>query len=146
MRLSEERGYKIASPARQILILMWKNMVSTRRNIVGSLLEFVCPVIFISFLLVIRSFIEKLRFTSQFNMPRSILDLRFGAFNQTRNLVLYYPNTQLVRQLVQDAIVYFGQSNQGFNPVGNENNHQSPIYNSRIYLSYSNKLRHSFWL
>jgi hypothetical protein len=113
-----KHDYKIAGLPKQILILIWKNFINSRRNIVGSLLELLCPFIFVSFLLVIRYFIEKIKLTSQFNQPTSVLDVRLGSYNQSRNVILYHPDTEFVKKLVQNAVDVIVASNPGFKPIG----------------------------
>jgi hypothetical protein len=110
--------YKIVNLPKQIRILSWKNWINIKRNIVGLFFEFVCPFVFVSFLIIIRNFIEKIRLTSEFNEPNSVLNVRLGAFNQTRNLVLFHPNTDFVRNLVENAVELMMLSNPGFRPTG----------------------------
>ena len=109
--------YKIARLPKQIFILLWKNYINAKRNKIGSILEFICPFIFISFLLVIRSFIEELKLTCEYNRPSSVLDVRLGNSNHSRNLVAYYPNTEFVRGLVENAVDLVVANNQDFNPT-----------------------------
>ena len=115
---NDKQEYRIARFPKQILILVWKNLLLSRRNLFGTVLEMLCPYLFISFMLVIRSFMERIRLTSQFNMPTSVLDVRLGSFNQTRNLILYFPNTNFVRRLVDNAVNLIVQNNPGFIPIG----------------------------
>jgi hypothetical protein len=78
--------------------------------------------------LVIRHFIEKIKLTSQYDQPTNVLDVNLGAFNQTRNIVLFYPNNELVRKLVENALELMTLSNPGFRPTG--------IYKSKAIKMY----------
>ncbi len=111
--------YKIVKLPKQIYILTWKICINTKRNIIGLFFEIVCPLVFVSFLLIIRNFIEKIRLTSEFNEPTSVLNVHLGAFNQTRNIVLFYPNNEFVRTMVENAVGLMMLSNPGFRPTSN---------------------------
>jgi hypothetical protein len=119
MSAKYEYEMKIASFPRQILILMWKNLIIFKCNLVGTVLEMLSPFLFLSFLLIIRYYIERIRFSSDmFNMPTNVYDISFYLANQSRNLIVYYPNNSLIRNLVTNAIDVLKFQNPGFDPLG----------------------------
>ena len=109
---------KIASLPKQILILTWKNFILLRRNLLGTFLELTCPFIFISFLLIIRYFIERIKFFNQYLQSNSgnVLDLYENAISQERDVVLYYPNNELIQKLVEQAVQFLNLNNPEFVP------------------------------
>ena len=116
------RAYKIAGLARQVYILSWKNFVLARRNYVGTLLEVVCPFIFIAFMVIIRYFIERFKYDDEFmSVPPTQTSDILNLFNRTegRDLVLFYPNNDLIKTLVDNAVVFIRLYNPGFTPTGN---------------------------
>lgn len=115
---NETKELKISSFAKQIEILMWKNLIIFRRNIIGTLLEIICPFIFVSFLIIIRYFIERIKYRNYLNFPRNVLDLSPMTVEQKRNLVLYYPNNELIRGFVADAARLLSLNNAAFFPIG----------------------------
>ncbi|RNA03984.1 ATP-binding cassette sub-family A member 3-like isoform X2 [Brachionus plicatilis] len=108
---------KLAGFLVQIRILMWKMLIILRRNVVGSLLEICCPYLFVSFLILIRYFIERFKMKTFSYMPVNILELNPMTFDQQRNLILYYPNTEFVRNLVNDAASLLSDKNPNFSPL-----------------------------
>ena len=111
--------YKIASVSKQILILNWKNFILLKRNILGTLLELACPLIFISFLLIIRYFIERIKFFNQYSQPNSgnVLELYVNSMSQEKVLVLFYPNNKLIQELVESSIQFLKLKNPQFAPT-----------------------------
>jgi hypothetical protein len=111
--------YKIASVPKQILILNWKNFILLKRNILGTLLELACPLIFISFLLVIRYFIERIKFFNQYSQPNSgnVLELYVNSMSQEKVLVLFYPNNNLIQELVENSMQFLKLKNPQFAPT-----------------------------
>ena len=111
--------YKIASVSKQILILNWKNFILLKRNILGTLLELACPLIFISFLLVIRYFIERIKFFNQYSQPNSgnVLELYVNSMSQEKVLVLFYPNNKLIQELVENSMQFLKLKNPQFAPT-----------------------------
>jgi hypothetical protein len=111
--------YKIASVPKQILILNWKNFILLKRNILGTLLELACPLIFISFLLVIRYFIERIKFFNQYSQPNSgnVLELYVNSMSQEKVLVLFYPNNKLIQELVENSMQFLKLKNPQFAPT-----------------------------
>jgi hypothetical protein len=115
------RVYKIAGLARQVYILSWKNVLLARRNYVGTALEVLSPFIFIAFMVIIRYFIERFKYDDEFIPSMAQTSDILSLFNQTgsRDLVLYYPNNDLIKTLVENAVVFIRSSNPRFNPTGN---------------------------
>lgn len=122
MNENEKYEMRIASLARQILILTWKNLIIFKCNLFGTVLEFLSPFVFLAFLLIIRYYIERIRYNSSlFNQPNSVFDISFFLMNQTRNLVIYYPNNTLIRNFVISAVQLLKFKNPTFDPKGIDN-------------------------
>lgn len=117
----EEKHYKIASLPNQILILNWKNLLLFRRNLLGTILELIFPFIFISFLLIIRYFIERIKFFNQYNQSNSgnVLELYVNSMSQEKILVLFYPNNKLIQELVENSVRFLKLKNPEFSPQSN---------------------------
>lgn len=109
---------KLAGFLAQIKILMWKMLIILRRNVIGTVLEICCPYLFISFLLLIRYFIERFKLKTFSYVPVNILTFNMMATDQNRNLILYYPNNEFVRKLVNDAATLLSKINSNFSPIG----------------------------
>nr|QUF59429.1 ATP-binding cassette transporter Abca3-like1 [Brachionus angularis] len=96
---------------------MWKNFIIFRRNLIGTFLEILCPYIFVSFLIIIRYFIERIRFKNFFNIPKSVLELSPLTIDQKRNLILFYPNNNLIKSFVTNAAQILSSNNPNFFPI-----------------------------
>lgn len=125
----KEKPVKIVSLPYQIFILLWKNGILFRRNIFGTLLEVFCPLLFLSILLIMRYFIEKIKYYDQYNFSRSIFDVfieppqvSLTALSQieedrsNRNLIFYYPDTEFIRNIVTNAAKLLQDNNKDFRP------------------------------
>ena len=119
--MMEGKHYKIASLPNQILILNWKNFLLFRRNLLGTILELIFPFIFISFLLIIRYFIERIKFFNQYNQSNSgnVLELYVNLMSQEKILVLFYPNNKLIQELVENSVRFLQLKNPEFSPQSN---------------------------
>lgn len=108
---------------------MWKNGILFRRNILGTLLEIFCPLLFLSILLIMRYFIEKIKYYDQYNFTRSIFNifteppaLSFTSLNEVsedrsnRNLIFYYPDSEFIRNITINAAKLLASNNEGFFP------------------------------
>jgi len=153
----EQNAYKIANVPRQILILTWKNCLllrfvklslsysllislnffksfKYRRNLLGTFLELLCPLIFIAFLLIIRYLIERIKFFNQYNQSNSgnVLDLYVNSINQENMIILFYPNNKLIQELVQDSVRFLKLKNPKFSPESkNQHIHLDRIRNNK---------------
>nr|UOU03314.1 ATP-binding cassette subfamily A3-like 1 [Brachionus rubens] len=108
---------QIAGLLTQIKILMWKLLITLRRNIIGSMLEILSPYIFVSILIVIRYFIERIKFKTFSYVPTNVLELHPMTVQQKRNLILFYPNNEVVRNLVNNAAKLLTLKNPDFLPI-----------------------------
>jgi hypothetical protein len=118
---------RIANFPRQLLILQWKNFILLKRNKIGTLVELLCPILFISFLLVIRHFIDRIKFVSnpQFNRPNNIFEFSAALTEQKRNIIAFYPNSQIILNLVQNSIKLIKSFNPMFTPIVLSHNESS---------------------
>ncbi|CAF0854082.1 unnamed protein product [Brachionus calyciflorus] len=92
-------------------------LIILRRNLIGSILEILCPYLFLSFLILIRYFIERFKFKTMSYMPTNVLELHPMTVQQKRNLILFYPNNGLVKNLVTNATKFLTMKNPDFLPV-----------------------------
>lgn len=113
----EGKTLKIANLPKQVLILMGKNFIMFRRNLIGTIVEIICPILFLLILFIMRYFVEKIIYPQQYNMPRYYQTLFFPQQNsQIRNLVLYYPNTEFIQNLVNKTVQTIVDYNYEFSP------------------------------
>ena len=75
---------RTAGVTKQVVVLAWKHALLCRRNLLGSLLELLCPLAFMAVLLVMRHFIERNKYYEQYNLPRGIFNL-FTPYNAPPN-------------------------------------------------------------
>jgi len=93
------------------------------------MLEIFCPLLFLSVLLIMRYFIEKIKYYDQYNFPRSVFNiyadppqLSLTALSQVsedrnnRNLIFFHPETEFIRQIVQNAADLLQANNKNFSP------------------------------
>ena len=108
----DRKPLKIANLFKQVLILMGKNFIMFRRNLVATLVEIICPILFLLILFIMRYFVEKIMYPQQYNMARSYRSLILSPFStskqpkQSRNLVLFYPNTSFIQDLVNKTVQF----------------------------------------
>lgn len=115
-----EKPLKIANLPTQVLILMGKNFIMFRRNIIATIVEIICPILFLLILFIMRYFVEKIVYPEQFNQARSYLAFFYPPQNsQIRNQVLYYPNTDFIQDLINKTVQTLVDFNYEFTPTRN---------------------------
>jgi hypothetical protein len=115
-----KRNLQIANFNQQLIILTWKNLKLLRRSFISTAAELLCPFLFISIIFIIRHFIERLNFSDQIRKPISAYQLYMPTFsNSYRNLVMYYPNNTLIKDLISDALLSLIAHNPNFVPICN---------------------------
>jgi hypothetical protein len=118
----DRKPLKIANLFKQVLILMGKNFIMFRRNLVATLVEIICPILFLLILFIMRYFVEKIMYPQQYNMARSYRSLILSPLStskqpkQSRNLVLFYPNTSFIQDLVNKTVQSLAEYNFDFDP------------------------------
>ena len=119
----DRKPLKIANLAKQVLILIGKNFIMFRRNLVSTLVEIICPILFLLILFIMRYFVEKIMYPQQYNMGRNYKSLILQSAQQTfmqqkqpRNLVLFYPNTSFIQDLVNKTVQSLAEYNFDFDP------------------------------
>ena len=105
---------KIAGVWRQFSILLWKNLILSKRNVCGLVTEILCPLLVIIILIIIRYFVDITQYTDQSNGLYNVLDLLQLTRNST-NLLLYYPNTTLIKDIITQAVMLIKQRKPFFN-------------------------------
>lgn len=82
----------------QFIILTWKNILIIKRNPIGPFVEIFLSLIFISFILILRNFVEIIFYSPISNPTYDIID--FFHKTASQDLILFYPNTPLVQNIV----------------------------------------------
>lgn len=82
----------------QFLILTWKNILIIKRNPTGPIVEFFLSLFFISFILILRNYVEIIFYSPISNPTYDIID--FFHKTASQDLILFYPNTSLVQNIV----------------------------------------------
>ncbi|RNA01714.1 ATP-binding cassette sub-family A member 3 [Brachionus plicatilis] len=86
---------------RQLLILIWKNILIIKRNPFGPLIEILLSIFFISFIIILRFYVEIIYFPPISNPIYNIIDFFYKTASQ--DLILFYPNIPLVQNIVERA-------------------------------------------
>ena len=82
--------------------------------------EILCPILFLSILLIMRHFIPRIEITDRV-VPTSILTFPMPQFQEmnvetNRKKIFYYPNTQFIKEIVQNAAHNIRSNNPSFIP------------------------------
>ncbi len=95
---------KIAGVWKQFYILLWKNLILSKRNLCGLITELLCPLFAIIILIIIRYVVDITQYSDQSNRLNNVLDL-LRLTKNSGNLLLYYPNTTLAKSVVEEAVM-----------------------------------------
>ena len=96
-----DKPQKIAGFLKQVSILAWKNCILVRRKKYSTILEILLSLWFVSMLLIIRYFVEKVPIPDQLNPMYNVMDY-FQVFKE-KNLILYYPDNPLIERIVMNT-------------------------------------------
>lgn len=107
---------QIAGFFKQIAILIWKNSILIRRKKLSTLLELVLAIFFISMLLIIRYFVEKVAIPDQSNPIYNVMDY-FQTFSG-KNFILFYPNNPLIERIILNAYDFIRLRKPWLNATG----------------------------
>lgn len=102
MANNSHEHHQIVSFAKQISILLWKNFKLTIRNRVGIIVEIFCPLIFLAVLFILRNYVDKINYDDQKYVLNNTFNLLPLFFRRTR--ILYYPNNDITRKIVNNAV------------------------------------------
>nr|QNH67862.1 ATP-binding cassette transporter subfamily A member 3-like protein X3 [Brachionus rotundiformis] len=86
---------------RQFLILTWKNFLILKRKPFGPLVEILLSFFFLSFILILRNYVEIIYFPPNSNPTYNIIDFFYKTASQ--DLVLFYPDTPVIQNVVYRA-------------------------------------------
>ena len=111
---------KLAGFWKQILILFWKNGKLFKRNKLGTFAELFMALLFILMLLIIRYFVDSTTVTvdtdtSLKSNPLLPIVAPIRLMKGT-SCVYYYPNNNLIKNLVTNAMADLTGVNASFNP------------------------------
>ena len=101
----------------QLRILLWKNLILLKRNVLGTLFELTLSVFFVFTLLIIRYIVERYHFDQQSNPSYYVIDYFRNLADH--NLLLFYPNTPVVNRIVNHAYDLIKSRKQWANLTGN---------------------------
>nr|UOU03316.1 ATP-binding cassette subfamily A3-like 3 [Brachionus rubens] len=91
----------LKSTTNQFLVLNWKNLLLIRRRPIGTILEILLALFFVFLILIIRNYVEIVYFPPLKNPGYNVIDFFFKTASQ--DLVLFYPNTPVIRNIVSRA-------------------------------------------
>lgn len=100
-QFSSQETYVLAGFKDQLLILLWKTCVIIKRKKFATVLEIFLGIFFISMLLIIRYFVEKVFIPDQLSPIYNVID--YFQVQSGKNLVLYSPDTPLIKRIVTNA-------------------------------------------
>lgn len=101
MKETEQTPVKLAGFFRQLKILLWKNSLLFQRKKLATLSEILLALSFISMLLIIRYFVEKVYIPDQTNPVYNAID--YFQVISGKNLILFYPNNPFIERIVSNA-------------------------------------------
>ena len=110
---------KVVGPFRQVWILIWKNWILFKRNILGSIVELFSTYLFLIMLVLLRFFAD-VRYssdeTSVTSPTRNVID----NINTTtgRTNIYYYPNNALIQGIVTSAVTLIQTQVPAFTATG----------------------------
>jgi hypothetical protein len=138
---------KLAGFFKQIQILFWKNGKLFLRNKLGTFGELIMAFIFILMLLIIRYFVDSQAVAAKTDTTNPLLPV-LASFRPTRgkNVVLYYPNNDFIRGLVNATMADLTVVNATFRPSSKQPVFwlfQTHFYN--LLLPPSLRLGHKQW-
>ncbi len=110
---------KLAGFFKQIQILFWKNGKLFLRNKLGTFGELIMAIIFILMLLIIRFFADSQAVAVQTDTTNPSLSV-LTSFrpNPLKKVVLYYPNNNFIKGLVDQTMLDLKAVNATFQPTG----------------------------
>ena len=114
---STQANRKVAGFWKQLGILTWKNLALSRRNICGLLTEILCPLFIIVLLIIIRYFVTVTAVSDQNNRVTNVLDALPITNNTNATLLLYYPNTTFIKNIISNAALLIKTRKPFFNPI-----------------------------
>jgi hypothetical protein len=111
---------KISGFFGQLRILLWKNIILSRRNKSGTIAEILCPIGFLLVLLLMRYLIDRIVIGDQPQVTINPIDsLKIYNFTTTSgtitNTLLFYPNSTLVESILSRAVTLIQSRNINFN-------------------------------
>jgi hypothetical protein len=101
---------------RQLAILLWKNAILLKRNVIGTIFELGLSIFFVFTLVIIRYIVERYRYDQQMNPTYYVID--FFRNLADHNLLLFYPNTPVVSRIVNHAYDLIKSRKQWANLTG----------------------------
>lgn len=99
--LKDRQTSELSKCYKQFMLLNWKNLILLKRNYFQTLFELTLSVFFVFTLLIIRHIVENIYVQAQPNTAYNIIDYFFVYAGH--DLVLFYPNTPIVEQIVTHA-------------------------------------------
>lgn len=85
----------------QLSILLWKDYLLVVRKKFSTVLEIFLALFFVSTILIIRYFVEKVYVPDQINPIYNVID--YFQVQSCKNLVLFSPDTPFIRNIVTNA-------------------------------------------
>ena len=101
-----EKGRSIAGFFQQTRIIIWKNLLLTRRNVTGTIFEILLSILFIAILALMLSIPTINYMDDKASRPQDIIS-QFNPYfmdNELKGNFLYHPNTPLAQNLTMKAL------------------------------------------
>ena len=111
----ERNNFKVAGFFQQLKILSWKNLILSKRSKKGLISEIFIPLFLLIILVVIRDLVS-IEYVKAKDPPAKNIFNYFDDKNITaRNLILYYPNSSLVQDIIKRGVDIIKLNNSKFN-------------------------------
>ncbi len=107
---------KIVGFGGQLRILLWKNLILSKRNTCGLISEVILPIALIIFLILMRYLVDVIHFNDQINRALNVVEQ--VPANTSRTVVMFYPNNSFIENIVVNAVDLM-QSSLSFGLTGN---------------------------
>ena len=100
---------QVSGFSRQLSIVLWKDFLLFKRNKVSALFEASFAVLLVCLLLIFRLIVERFYHQNQYSSPANVFDL-YGFGFSSQNLIVYYPDNQLIENVVSQAVNILGSN------------------------------------
>ncbi len=124
---------KVVGFGRQTLILLWKNGLLFRRNILGTFMEIIISLINVFVLLIIRYVVDVRKYATQDNFGIPLIYLM--SISKQKKTVLFSPNNAYIKMIVENAfnIIKKAKPNYNFNITPSNFNDVNSLLLLRVY-------------
>lgn len=101
----------------QLSVLTVKNLLLIKQNLVGTFFELLLSILFVFLLLIIRNYIEIVKYPTQSYSAYTVLDFFYKYAGQ--DFIYFYPNTPIVKDVITRAVRFIKSQKYWLNVSGN---------------------------